>query len=51
VALFDLPLAELRSYRPERTEPDDFDAFWRATLSAAAEHDLSSPRTTRYSPR
>ena len=26
---FDLPLAELRSYRPA-PEPDDFDAFWAA---------------------
>ncbi|SCL13656.1 cephalosporin-C deacetylase [Micromonospora nigra] len=36
MALFDLPLAELRGYRPAVTEPDDFDAFWRATLRAAA---------------
>jgi cephalosporin-C deacetylase len=47
VALFDVPLAELRSYRPERAEPDDFDAFWSATLSAAAEHDLK-PEFTPY---
>jgi cephalosporin-C deacetylase len=47
VALFDLPLAELRSYRPERVEPDDFDAFWSATLSAASEHDLK-PEFTPY---
>jgi cephalosporin-C deacetylase len=33
MALFDLPLAELRAYRPERSEPADFDAFWKATLA------------------
>ncbi|ARX88142.1 acetyl xylan esterase [Streptomyces alboflavus] len=26
---FDLPLEELRRYRPELSEPDDFDVFWR----------------------
>ena len=30
--LFDLPLSELRAYKPEREEPADFDAFWAATL-------------------
>jgi cephalosporin-C deacetylase len=37
---FDLPLEELRSYRPERSEPADFDAFWADTL--AASRDASS---------
>ncbi len=32
---FDLPLAQLREYRPEREEPADFDAFWAATLDEA----------------
>ncbi len=32
---FDLPLAELRTYRPERAEPPDFDAFWRDTLTTS----------------
>ncbi|WP_404431581.1 acetylxylan esterase [Microbacterium lacus] len=35
MARFDLPLDELRRYRPEITVPDDFDEFWRSTLSAA----------------
>ncbi len=35
---FDLPLADLRRYAPEVAEPADFDAFWRDTLAAAAEH-------------
>lgn len=33
MALFDLPLADLRTYRPVRDEPADFDAFWRETLA------------------
>ncbi|MEV5823128.1 acetylxylan esterase [Micromonospora haikouensis] len=35
---FDLPLDQLRQYAPTVAEPADFDAFWRATLAAAAEH-------------
>lgn len=31
----DLELAELLDYRPERTEPADFDAFWAETLDEA----------------
>jgi cephalosporin-C deacetylase len=30
---FDLSPQELRSYRPERSEPRDFDAFWETTLA------------------
>lgn len=32
---FDLPLAELRAYRPTITEPTDFDEFWSSTLREA----------------
>ncbi|WP_104179237.1 acetylxylan esterase [Arthrobacter sp. B0490] len=35
---FDLPLARLREYRPERYEPADYDAFWDRTLSAQRAH-------------
>ena len=31
---FDLPLDQLETYRPARTEPADFDAFWARTLAA-----------------
>jgi cephalosporin-C deacetylase len=34
----DLPLDELRRYRPEIAEPPDFAAFWAAELAAAREH-------------
>ena len=33
--LFDLPLDQLETYLPPRSEPSDFDAFWAATLAAA----------------
>jgi cephalosporin-C deacetylase len=42
MALFDLPLDLLRSYRPERTEPSDFDAFWHRTLAEARRYPLDA---------
>ncbi|PJE99689.1 acetylxylan esterase [Streptomyces carminius] len=33
--LTDLPLDQLRAYRPEVAEPEDFDDFWAKTLAAA----------------
>ena len=35
MAQFDLPLEDLRAYRPERHEPADFDRFWSRTLADA----------------
>lgn len=32
---FDLSLDALRTYQPELTAPDDFDAFWEKTLVEA----------------
>lgn len=40
--LLDLPLAELRAYRPQVREPADFGPFWAAQLKAAAEFDLTA---------
>jgi cephalosporin-C deacetylase len=40
--LFDLPLSELREYKPDRDEPADFDAFWAATLADARSHQLAA---------
>ncbi|MFF9088496.1 acetylxylan esterase [Streptomyces sp. NPDC014991] len=42
MALFDLPLDELREYRSESTAPADFDTFWDKTLQEAREHELGS---------
>ncbi len=39
---FDLPLEQLENYRPARQEPDDFDAFWAATLEAARRFPLEA---------
>jgi cephalosporin-C deacetylase len=40
--LFDLPLDELREYRSDSAEPEDFDAFWSKTLQEAREYDLDA---------
>lgn len=40
MAFFDKPLAELKTYLPERDEPRDFDAFWERTLAEARRHPL-----------
>ncbi|MFD4563992.1 acetylxylan esterase [Streptomyces sp. NPDC058475] len=42
MALFDLPLDELRDYRSASAEPEDFDAFWAKTLQEARAHDLAA---------
>ncbi|MDM7855606.1 acetylxylan esterase [Cellulomonas alba] len=40
MALYDLPLAELRAYRPELDEPADLDDFWASTIADARRHDV-----------
>ncbi|WP_156722005.1 acetylxylan esterase [Streptomyces apocyni] len=42
MALFDLPLEQLRGYRPDLPEPADFDQFWEKTLAEAAQYDLDA---------
>ena len=42
MAFFDLSLDELKTYKPARTEPEDFDAFWRDTLNAARQFPLDA---------
>ncbi|MER6051185.1 acetylxylan esterase [Streptomyces sp. NPDC001793] len=42
----DLPLDELRRYRPPLPEPPGFDAFWQRTLDEARAHDLAPRFTT-----
>lgn len=36
MALFDMPVEKLQTYKPASTEPKDFDKFWKHTLSEAA---------------
>lgn len=43
---FDLPVDELRTYRPAVAEPSDFDAFWQSTL-AESRALARSPRLTK----
>lgn len=40
MAFFDLSLDQLKTYRPERTEPADFDTFWQDTLAETRRHSL-----------
>lgn len=40
VAFFDIPAADLPSYRPELPIPEDLDEFWAQTLSEVREHPL-----------
>jgi cephalosporin-C deacetylase len=46
MAYFDMPLEELRAYRPQREEPEDFDAFWEQALARAR----SNPLEARFEP-
>src|SRR3954447_2040187 len=46
MAMFDLPFAELESFRPEVAEPEDFDAFWSATLEETRGFDLAASSVT-----
>ncbi len=39
---FDLPLEQLQTFKPARTEPDNFDAFWKATLKETRAFDLNA---------
>ncbi len=41
MAYFDFSLDQLQAYKPDRHEPEDFDAFWQNTLTSARAHDLA----------
>jgi len=41
VAQFDLPIDQLRTYRPDLAVPADLDEFWRGTLADARSHPLA----------
>ena len=45
MAFIDMPLEELEAYRPARTEPADFNAFWQQTLTDARGHPLAATFT------
>lgn len=48
--LADLPLTDLRDYRPEVAEPADFDRFWTDQLTAARAHRAEPAFTLTDSP-
>ncbi|GCD94771.1 acetylxylan esterase [Embleya hyalina] len=48
--LSDLSLPELDQFRPERSEPADFDAFWARTLDEADAHPLAPTFTPETGP-
>ncbi|WRS29859.1 acetylxylan esterase [Actinomycetaceae bacterium MB13-C1-2] len=50
MAFFDLPIEQLRAYKPEVCEPADFDEFWRATLeeNPAASEPLEIARVAEH---
>jgi cephalosporin-C deacetylase len=39
---FDLPLEQLKTYKPPRTEPADLDAFWAETLNITRSYPLDA---------
>jgi cephalosporin-C deacetylase len=41
MAIFDLPLDQLKTYLPAREEPADFDSFWQSTLDEVRAHPLN----------
>lgn len=41
MAFFDMPLEQLREYRPPVDEPADFDDFWQKTLAETRQYDLN----------
>ena len=45
MAFYDFPYDQLVSYKPQRNEPADFDAFWQDTLAEADAYALN-PRFT-----
>jgi cephalosporin-C deacetylase len=39
---FDLPLDELQVYKPDRTEPQDFDVFWKSSINSSRNFELNA---------
>lgn len=42
MAYFDLPYDQLQTYRPDRQEPADFEAFWQETLAQTRQFSLNA---------
>ena len=42
MAFFDLPISELKNYKPDRNEPQDFDSFWQDSIDAVKQYALDA---------
>jgi cephalosporin-C deacetylase len=42
MAWYDMPIEEMRTYRPDLRVPADLDRFWSETLAKAGEHELDA---------
>ncbi len=42
MAFFDMPLDQLKNYKPDIRKPDGLDAFWQKTLDVARSHPLNA---------
>lgn len=42
MAFFDMPLDQLKTYKPDIRKPTDLDAFWQKTLDAARSHPINA---------
>ncbi len=42
MALIDMPLSELKNYRPDRNEPADFDDFWQRSIAETRQQPLNA---------
>lgn len=43
--LFDMPLEKLRTYKPDLTKENDFNAFWKKTINESEEQELNMKLT------
>ncbi len=42
MAFFDMPLDQLKNYKPERNEPQDFERFWATTLEQTHSYPINT---------
>ena len=42
MAFFDLSISELKQYKPQRNEPQDFEPFWQDTIDATKKYALDA---------
>lgn len=50
MAFFDFPLEDLKKYKPEREEPEDFDSFWLNTLNQVRKYPINPSFAKKVEP-